>query len=155
MKQILTFLILFTTAMHAFAERDFATIYKECGLGAMLFPKDPVIAVITNVTWDLGTTAVSSELTSPETCKGNAAAMVAFVLDTHPQLEQDLSTGEGQYLSSMVSLMGCDSVNEPTHALRTSFIEAIEQGYYSATDVEKSKILYDAAMKTSAEFCSI
>ena len=136
----------------AHADRDFAEIYKECGLGAMLFPDDPIIAVITNVTWDLGTTAVSSELSSPEMCKGNASTMAALILDAHPQIEQDLATGQGEYLSSMVNLMGCESDASAASALRASFSDAVENGYFEASDIQKSEMLYNSAMSAS---CSI
>lgn len=157
LKVILTIATLMMTLVGtASAQRDFASIYKECGLGAMLFPDDPIIAVVTNVTWDLGTTAAISELSSPETCKGNASMMAAFLLDAHPQVEQDLSVGEGAYLSSMVNLMGCEG-NETaaTSALRASFSDAIADDYYSGSDVEKSEALFNAAMQTSEQLCTI
>lgn len=137
--------------------RDFASIYKECGLGALLFPDDPIIAVVTNVTWDLGTTAVSSELTTPDSCKGGSAGMAQYIIDTHPQIEQDLSVGAGTHLSSMVSMMDC-GVNAPaaSTAMRASFSSAVtEGGYYEASDLEKSEMLYNVAMDVSSQYCTI
>lgn len=136
----------------AHAERDFAAIYKECGLGAMLFPEDSTLAVITNVTWDLGTTAVTSGLSSPGTCQGDASVMAAFIMDSHPQIEQDLAYGEGAYLTSMMTLMGCNQDSSAALQLRESFSKSIENGYYEASDVKKSEMLFNSAMSAS---CSI
>lgn len=149
--------VLVSTIGTASADRDFAEIYKECGLGALLFPDDPIIAVVTNVTWDLGTTAVISELSTPESCKGNSAMMASLVIDAHPQLEQDLSVGEGDYLASMVQLMGCEgSEAQATAALRRNFAETAALGTYFETDaLGKAEALYNSAMTTSAEVCSI
>ncbi len=49
-------LTLSLTAAPQVIAREFADIYTECGLGAMIAPKNPTVAAITNVTWDLGTT---------------------------------------------------------------------------------------------------
>lgn len=156
-KVVMATVVLFSTIGAASAQRDFAEIYKECGLGALLFPDDPIIAVVTNVTWDLGTTAVLSELSSPESCKGNSAMMASLVIDAHPQLEQDLSIGEGDYLASMVELMGCESADvEATAALRTQFSQAALTGtYFEMDDYGKAETLYNAAVTTASNVCSI
>jgi len=38
--------------------REFGEIYAECGLGGMIGKSNETIAIITNITWDLGTTAL-------------------------------------------------------------------------------------------------
>ncbi|MHA7878959.1 MAG: DUF3015 family protein [Saccharospirillum sp.] len=157
LKMALAAIALISIIGSASAQRDFAAIYKECGLGALLFPDDPIIAVVTNVTWDLGTTAVLSELISPETCNGNPARMAAFILDAHPQLEQDLAVGEGEYLASMVNLMGCEgSEAQAISALRVQFADSVAAGsYFDAENVEKAEVLYNAAMSMSDQLCTI
>jgi hypothetical protein len=59
--------------------REFAEIYTECGLGAMIAPRTPAVAAVTNVTWDLGTTAVTSNISSPDTCQGGKEKTAAFI----------------------------------------------------------------------------
>jgi len=67
---------LFAVAAAAFcfaqsaSAREFADIYTECGLGAMIAPNNAAVAAVTNVTWDLGTTAISSNASSADSCKG-------------------------------------------------------------------------------------
>jgi hypothetical protein len=156
-KAVMATVVLVSTIGTASAQRDFAEIYKECGLGALLFPDDPIIAVVTNVTWDLGTTAVLSELSTPENCKGNSAMMASLVIDAHPQLEQDLAIGEGDYLASMVDLMGCEGTEvQAASALRAQFSQAASTGtYFEMDDYSKAEALYNAALTTSANVCSI
>lgn len=156
-KVIMTAVALVSMIGSAAAQRDFASIYKECGLGALLFPDDPIIAVVTNVTFDLGTTAVISEMSSPETCNGNPAQMAALVIDAYPQLEQELAIGEGEYLASMVNLMGCEgSEAQAVSALRVQFADSVVGGtYYEVDGIEKAEVLYNAAMSTSNQLCTI
>lgn len=99
-------------AQSAFAQDDgrtFGQIYTDCGLGAMIASNTPAVAAVTNVTWDLGTTAISSNATSPETCQGGKAETAALIYDVYPQLEQDLARGDGQHLDALLALTGCDA----------------------------------------------
>lgn len=47
--------------------------WKHCGIGAMIFNDNETAAAISNVIWDLGTTALSSKISSQESCEGAAA----------------------------------------------------------------------------------
>lgn len=87
--------------------REFADIYTECGLGAMIAPNNSVVAAITNVTWDLGTTAISSNASSADTCKGGKPKTAALILESYPQIEADLARGQGQFVSALLSAAGC------------------------------------------------
>ncbi len=77
---ILALSVSITFASFAMA-REFAEIYTDCGLGAMIAPRTPAVAAVTNVTWDLGTTAISSNISSPDSCMGGQAKMAAFIKD--------------------------------------------------------------------------
>ena len=67
--RIITGASLLVFSSMSFADREFADIYTECGLGAMIAPNNEAVAAVTNVTWDLGTTAISSDASSEENCK--------------------------------------------------------------------------------------
>lgn len=139
--------VLSISAQSAYAERDFAAIYKECGLGAMLFPNDPVIAVVTNITWDLGTTAVSSNALSEETCKGGAATTASLIYETYPMIEKDLAAGEGEHLTAMLESAGCSATvhSAITGELRGELASTTAgAGYEDQTRFEKSESLYNA-----------
>jgi hypothetical protein len=106
--------------------REFADIYTECGLGAMIAPNNSAVAAVTNVTWDLGTTAISSNASSPESCQGGKGKKAAFLHDAYAQIETDLARGGGQHLSTLMTLSGCQASAQPALAvaLRQDFAAA-------------------------------
>src|SRR2546423_1492077 len=58
--------------------REFADIYTDCGLGAVIAPHNGAVAAGTNVTWDLGTTALSSHARPARRCKGGQPKSAAL-----------------------------------------------------------------------------
>jgi hypothetical protein len=131
---------------NAQAEREFGDIYMECGLGAMIFPTNNTMAAISNVTWDLGTTAVSSNASSEENCKGKKVAVAAFIHSSYVSLEQDIAKGEGQHLSALMDIMKCDaSAREGVvSSVRTDFTSAVTaEGYADLNQYQKSEKLFN------------
>ena len=47
--------------------------WQDCGIGAMIFPNNGAAAAISNIIWDLGTTAVSTNVSSQESCASEKA----------------------------------------------------------------------------------
>lgn len=126
--------------------REFADIYTECGLGALIAPKNSAVAAVTNVTWDLGTTAISSNISSPDTCKGGQDKQAAFIHDTYPQLEKDLARGEGRHLKTLLAIAGCSARvhGDVARALRQDLGEMVtESGYTTQSRYEQAKGLYE------------
>lgn len=82
--------------------------WQDCGIGAMIFPANGVAAAISNIIWDLGTTAVSSNISSQESCDSRKAKTAMFIKATLPALEQEVATGEGDYVTAMLELRGCE-----------------------------------------------
>jgi len=81
-------------------------IYTQCGIGGLIFGKiSPVLAVISNVTWDLGTTAALSDSLSPNLCGGQIVARAVFIKENFPSIEQDLASGRGEHLTALNGLM--------------------------------------------------
>ena len=126
--------------------REFGDIYMECGLGAMIFPTNNTMAAISNVTWDLGTTAVSSDASSADSCKGKVVAAADFINKSHASLETDLAVGEGQHLSALLNVMGCDAGSHAqiSSSLRGDFAEAVRStGYEGMNQFEKSETMFN------------
>lgn len=128
------------------ADREFADIYTECGLGAMIAPNNEAVAAVTNVTWDLGTTAISSNVSSEEACAGGESASAAFIYDAYPNLEQDLAVGNGEHLTTLLTMAGIDqpSQSEFTLVLREGFADLVSSDEYSdLTRFKKAESLYE------------
>lgn len=126
--------------------REFADIYTECGLGAMIAPKNAAVAAVTNVTWDLGTTAISSNISSQDTCQGGKAKMAAFINNSYENIEKDLASGNGKYLDTLVSLSNNTSESKEVFIsnLRNDFSSLVASSDYSTlTTYQKSQKLYN------------
>ncbi len=133
--------------------REFADIYTDCGIGAMIAPNNGAVAAVTNVTWDLGTTAISSNISSPDSCMGGQERTAAFIHGSYEYLEQDLARGCGTYLDALMVLAGYDSQTkqEGIKALRNDFAKVVsEPGYTDKNSFEKAKALYGLVYKQEA-----
>jgi hypothetical protein len=134
-------------AGHANA-REFADIYTDCGLGAMIAPTNGAVAAVTNVTWDLGTTAISSNATSADTCNGGKAKTAAFLFQQYGQLENDLAQGEGKHLAALMTIAGCRA--DAAQTLRASLAASVASPDYAMkTRYEQAQGLYQQVQQAS------
>jgi len=132
--------------LHSATARDFADIYTDCGLGALIAPDNDAVAAVTNVTWDLGTTAISSNISSPDTCKGGQGRVASFIYESYEALAQDLAVGNGDYLNALITLTGCDEADRAALArvLREDFAQLVAQPDYTGqTRYAKAEALYN------------
>jgi len=81
----------------------------DCGIGAMFFADTSWAAASSNIIWDLGTTAVTSNSSSQNTCNSTKAKTAMFVGTTYANLEEETVKGKGEHLQVMLSMMGCES----------------------------------------------
>ena len=125
--------------------REFADIYKDCGLGAIIAPTNAAVAAVTNVTFDSGTTAISSNISSPDTCSGGKEKVASFIYNTYEALEKDLASGSGTYLDSLIVLAGYASQRpQEVEVLRSGFAKIVANpSYVDQNRFEKAKALYD------------
>jgi len=137
-------------------QRSFGEIYTDCGLGALIAQgigkksTADVVAIVTNVTWDLGTTAISSNLTSPDSCARGDAKTAAFILQTYPQLEKELALGHGEYLDALITLTGVEARQAFVKSIRGDFAaRASEEGFWESSRVAKARLLYQIVMSHS------
>jgi len=112
----------------------------------MIAPRNNVVAAITNVTWDLGTTAISSNISSPGACKGKTAKAAAFIHNSYESVEKDLARGSGEYLDALMSLASCEKKNREalSNSLRDAFASSVSKPDYTHwTRYQKSENLYN------------
>jgi hypothetical protein len=137
----------------AHADRKFGEIYRQCGLGAMISSDDPTLALVSNITTDLGTTAILSNATTPDTCKGSKAKTALFIHESYDALASDLSRGEGKYLESLASLNGWskESQRAITEQVRADFATVVAaNGYSEKSRLDKTEALFDIVTRHSA-----
>ena len=151
---ILVFSVTILSAGSAHAGRSFGQIYRQCGLGAMISSDDPTLALVSNITTDLGTTAILSNATTPDTCKGRSAKTALFIHESYDALASDISRGNGKYLESLASLSGWSKDKQVviTEQIRADFANVVAaNGYSSRNRFEHSEALFDLVSKYSAQ----
>jgi hypothetical protein len=137
--------------------REFADIYTECGLGAMFAPNNGAVAAITNVTWDLGTTAVSSNVSSADTCQGGKKKVASLIQNAYPQLTADIAKGQGQNLDalSVAAQCGPTAGDKFKTQVRYQFGQSAAQGQ-GKTQLDKNEDLYGIVKSSAVQAgCSI
>lgn len=139
--------------------REFGDIYTQCGIGAAIFPKHATMAAISNVTWDLGTTAITSNGLSEESCNGSKVAAAVFIHESYATLEQDIAKGEGTHLSALMDIMNCSTTKRSNaiDSLRTDFSSVVSvKGYAESSQQKKSEELYNIIHSDKfASSCSV
>ena len=146
LKVVLPILLVTMALPQLGAARDFAEIYTDCGLGGMIAPRSDAVAAVTNVTWDLGTTAISTNISSPDSCSGGKAEKAAFIHESYDALETDLASGHGVYLDALVALSGHEGEARERFiaAMRSGFAKIVAAPEYPEQDrFTKSEALYN------------
>ena len=130
--------------------------WTKCGIGAMIFDETPWAAAISNITWDLGTTAVTSAGTSEDTCEGKDVQAAIFIQETYANLEEETAKGAGQHVSAMLSILGCETTahNDIISAVRGDFANVISASGYTEQSVQNKAENYYMMIKSkvSADF---
>ena len=136
-------------------EMDFAKIYVECGLGGIFGSAvdhkttSQVMAISTNVTWDLGTTASTSYFSSEDTCYNQKARTAAFINQSYENLEKEIASGQGEYFDALARLAREDgeSISDYQTSLRSQFASIVaDDSYPQLSRYEKVQKLYEAAI---------
>jgi hypothetical protein len=130
--------------------------WQDCGLGAMVFPDNGVAAAISNVIWDLGTTAVTSASASKDSCSASRVQTARFVTESYPNLEEEIVMGEGKHLTAMLNLMGCESAkqNAVSSAIRNDFSVVIGANEYADMNTQqKAESLFNVAENAASGNC--
>jgi Protein of unknown function (DUF3015) len=130
--------------------REFADIYTDCGLGAMIAPNNGAVAAVTNVTFDLGTTAVSSNVSSEDSCSGGKKKTAAYIFQQHAQIEKDVAKGNGQHLAALMDVARCNAGS--AQMLRSNLADVVSRpGYATQTRYGKAEALYQEVGKSACQ----
>lgn len=115
------------------ADEEKLNPWTQCGIGAMIFSELPAAAVISNVIWDLGTTAVTSAAGSPHTCEGKDIRAAIFINETYANIEEETAIGKGAHVTAMLNILGCKSAAHEAiiDSVRVDFSEVVSQSNYA------------------------
>ncbi|OOE72764.1 DUF3015 family protein [Salinivibrio sp. ML290] len=87
------------------AQQETINPWKHCGIGAMIFDNNGAAAAISNIIWDLGTTAVSSKISSEDSCNGKRVEAAMFIQDNFNNVIEETSQGSGNHLNAMLDIL--------------------------------------------------
>lgn len=130
--------------------------WSDCGIGAMIFPNNDTAAIISNIIWDLGTTAVTSAEASKQTCKGHNVVAARFVYRSYANLEQETAVGTGEHIVAVLNILGCpnDSEQHIAMAVRKDFAAVLQNPQYTSWNrLEKAKSYYNILKSDTRGFC--
>lgn len=130
--------------------RSFAKMYEECGLGGLIFLETdyPIVGMISNITWDLGTTATSSNVSN--TCANDSAKVADFIYESYVNLEEETVRGDGTHLQALLTIAGCQESARPMliQSIRGEFSKSLmEKDYFGKSRFSKSENYYNIFQK--------
>lgn len=127
-------------------EKKIRNPWKQCGIGAMIFTdeEDGTLAAVSNIIWDLGTTAMSSKVSSPDTCDRRQYSAAQFISVNHASLEVESARGETQKVAAISNLMGCSSAvtNDFAQELRVRSEKDMSDDAYASLSKEQKMEKY-------------
>lgn len=120
--------------------------FSDCGIGAAIFPNTSWAGAISNVVWDLGSTAVTSATASPETCNGKNVEAAAFIYDSFDNLAEETAKGQGEHLAALLNILEADTDARETIVaeVRTGMAAQVSSPTYDKlSQVEKASAYYN------------
>jgi len=130
--------------------------FRDCGIGAALFPGTHWAAVTSNVIWDIGSTAMTSATASPETCSGDEIQAAQFIIDTYDNLMEETAKGQGEHLIAVINILSCDAVKhkDVIRDVRNDMAKSIVSASYAGKNlVEKASDYYIAVDSAISNHC--
>ena len=153
MKQkILTALCLMFLTLPAFAAKN---AWRQCGIGAAMFPRTGWAAVTSNIIWDFGITASTSSLSSESQCAGRASTAAKFIHQNFAMLEEETASGAGDHIVTVLNILDC---NKKSHGniineVRSNFASELQEG--SSTDEAYYNNLMNVIERNYATQCQL
>lgn len=134
-----------------------ANPWAECGIGAMIFKDNRQLSAVSNIVWDLGTTALSSEASSKDSCEGKKFNTAVYIQKAYPKLEEETAFGSGEYMNAMLETAGCGVTERQaaSAAIRQSFSKVVSSPNFDTMSYnEKAESYYDSVISSSAQNCT-
>ena len=137
------------------ASSTFANPWTDCGIGGAigsLIEKQPaanVIASVSNILWDLGTTATTSAVSTPDLCANKETAAAKFINDTHPSLEVETARGQGENLAALMNILEISAEQQASFssALRSEYSSIVASpAYLTLSKTEKAQAYYNTML---------
>lgn len=151
-KKILTVICLMCLTLPAFAAKN---AWRQCGIGAAIFPRTGWAAVTSNIIWDFGITASTSSMSSESQCAGRASTAAKFIHQNFAMLEEETASGSGDHIVTVLNILDC---NKKSHGniineVRSNFASELLEG--SSTDEAYYNNLMNVIERNYATQCQL
>lgn len=132
-------------------KRTVTNAWADCGIGASISPDNASRAIISNVLWDLGTTALSSQTSSPSSCKGATVTAAIFIDKTYPILEEQFVKGGGTHVAALMDILQCgESAHQNViQSVQTGLASSFQEASF-ASETQLSKAIKMSALVDQA-----
>jgi hypothetical protein len=120
--------------------------WKHCGIGAVIFDDNGTAAAISNIIWDLGTTAVSSKVSSADSCEGKMTTAAVFIQNNFNNVMEETSQGSGAHLTAMLDIL---DVSEAARADVVTAVRAEMALAVAANEAASPEAFYNAVVAHS------
>jgi hypothetical protein len=157
-KAIAITLLLASVSTVSFAQEKKKVLnpWIDCGIGAMIFEDIGWAAAISNVIWDLGTTAVTSDQSSQNTCNSKTAKTALYIGTTYANLSEETVKGDGRHLRAMFEIAGCQAASHDgaIGSLRSEFAQYLSVDANAAkSQAVKAEDFYNLVQKSLPSDC--
>lgn len=125
--------------------------FTDCGIGAALFPNTGWAAATSNVIWDAGITGITSATASPQNCQAKSVAAAKFINETYPSIVEQTAQGNGEHLSAVLDIFGCDATKHSAiiQSIRPSIAKMVsDPSYPQKENVVKAAGYYNVLHNT-------
>lgn len=120
--------------------------WTDCGIGYALFRDSEVGAAISNVIWDAGTTATTTYLSSPDSCRPREAKVAQFISESYDSLENETAVGAGAHLQALTEISNCpaDEHDFFVASIREDFSTlASQEDFNRMNRAQKSEVYFE------------
>ncbi|MEQ1724255.1 MAG: DUF3015 family protein [Pseudobdellovibrio sp.] len=128
-------------------------LYRDCGIGALIFPNTGWAAVTSNIIWDWGTTASTTTSSSEDQCAGKDANAAKFLYQNYAVIEEETASGKGTHLETMLNILDCKNEAHPEiiNSMRQNFTENVAKPEYAKQDQATKAENYYTALMTNVD----
>lgn len=111
----------------AFAAKN---AWRQCGIGALIFPSTGWAAASSNIIWDFGITASTSSTSSESQCAGRASTAAKFIHQNYAILEEETAVGQGAHLVTVLNILDCSNKfhDKIINNVRSNFAHEVSAG---------------------------
>lgn len=127
MSRVLAIVFLALLSVPAFAAKN---AWRQCGIGAAIFPRTGWAATTSNIIWDFGLTASTSSSSSESQCAGRASTAAKFIHQNYAVIEEETASGQGDHLVTVLNILDCSKTSHDKiiNDVRSNFAEQMKAG---------------------------